>query len=106
MGLRGVISLFGSCGPSGFWDVGTFVYKKVIQHTMKGKGSHNTLDSMTDIDQRVRIAAFKWLDEQVGIHGDVLPRSLLAQGFIFNGQRVPLVAPTGIFKPRVLPQMD
>jgi putative restriction endonuclease len=58
-----------------------------------------------DIDQRVRIAAFNWLDEQVGIHGDVLPRSLLAQGFEFEGQRVPLVAPTGIFKPRVLPQM-
>ena len=60
---------------------------------------------MTDIDQRIRIAAFNWLDEQVGSHGDVLPRSILAQGFEFEGQRVPLVAPTGIFKPRVLPQM-
>jgi putative restriction endonuclease len=44
---------------------------------------------MTDIDQRVRIAAFNWLDEQVNIHGDVLPRSILAQGFEFEGQRVP-----------------
>jgi len=60
---------------------------------------------MTDIDQRVRIAAFDWLDEQVGIHGDVLPRSILAQGFVFEGQRVPLVAPQGIFKPKILPQM-
>ena len=34
---------------------------------------------MMDIDQRVRIAAFNWLDEQVSIHGDVLPRSILAQ---------------------------
>jgi hypothetical protein len=35
---------------------------------------------MTDIDQRVRIAAFNWLDEQVSAHGDVLPRSILAKG--------------------------
>jgi putative restriction endonuclease len=60
---------------------------------------------MTDIDQRVRIAAFNWLDEQVGIHGDVLPRSLLEQGFAFEGQRIPLVAPQGIFKPKILSQM-
>ena len=63
------------------------------------------MNDRTDIDQRVRIAAFNWLDEQVGIHGDVLPRSLLAKGFIFDGQRVPLVAPQGIFKPRLLSQM-
>jgi putative restriction endonuclease len=60
---------------------------------------------MTNIDQRIRIAAFNWLDEQVSIHGDVLPRSILAQGFEFEDQRVPLVAPQGIFKPRLLSQM-
>ena len=58
-----------------------------------------------DIDRKVRIAAFNWLHEQVRIHGDVLPRSVLAQGFQFENQRVPMVAPTGIFKPKVLPQM-
>ena len=63
------------------------------------------INGMTNIDQRIRIAAFNWLDEQVGIHGDVLPRSILAQGFEFEGQRVPLVAPQGIFKPKILPQM-
>lgn len=62
-------------------------------------------NGMTDIDQKVRIAAFNWLDEQVGIHGDVLPRPLLAQGFIFDEKRVSLVAPQGIFKPKILPQM-
>jgi len=36
-------------------------------------------NGMTDIDRRVRIVAFNWLDEQVGIHGDVLPRSVLAE---------------------------
>jgi hypothetical protein len=36
-------------------------------------------NGMTHINQRVRIAAFSRLDEQVGIHGDVLPRSILAE---------------------------
>ena len=62
-------------------------------------------NGMSDIDQEVRIAAFNWLDEQVSIHGDVLPRSILAEGFVFEGQRVPLVAPQGIFKPKILPQI-
>ena len=57
------------------------------------------------MDRKVRIAAFDWLDEQVNIHGDVLPRSVLSQGFEFEGQRVPLVAPQGIFKPKLLAQM-
>ena len=65
-----------------------------------GVASTLLTNGMTDIDQRVRIAAFNWLDEQVSIHGDVLPRSILAQGFEFEGQRVPLVAPQGIFKPK------
>ncbi len=54
-------------------------------------------------DMRVRIAAFEWLTEQVQRHGDVLPHKILADGFILNGDRVPLVGPQGIFKPRVLP---
>jgi putative restriction endonuclease len=36
------------------------------------------------------------------MHGDVLPRKLLEQGFAFQGQRIPLVAPQGIFKPQIL----
>jgi len=56
-------------------------------------------------DQRVRAAAFEWLAEQVRIHGDVLPRRLLAQGFMLDGVRVPLVGPQGIFKPRVIPKL-
>ena len=55
-----------------------------------------------DIDLQVRLAAFNWLTEQVNLHGDVLPRKLLEQGFEFQGQRIPLVAPQGIFKPQVL----
>src|SRR6187402_38213 len=33
------------------------------------------------------------------VHGEVLPRSLLADGFVFEGRRVPLLGPQGIFKP-------
>jgi putative restriction endonuclease len=55
-----------------------------------------------DIDLQVRIAAFNWLTERVNSLGDVLPRRLLEQGFEFQGQRIPLVAPQGIFKPQVL----
>jgi putative restriction endonuclease len=55
-----------------------------------------------DIDLQVRIAAFNWLLEQVNSHGDVLPRKLLEQGFVFQGQRIPLAAPQGIFKPQML----
>jgi len=58
-----------------------------------------------DIDRKVRIAAFNWLTEQVRVHGDVLPRSILATGFEFENHRVPLVSPQGIFKPRLLPHI-
>ena len=58
-----------------------------------------------DIDRKVRIAAFNWLAEQARIRGDVLPRSILSEGFEFGKQRVPLVAPQGIFKPKLLPQI-
>lgn len=57
-------------------------------------------------DKRVRLAAFDWLDQQIHIHGDVLPRTLLLQGFELDGQRIPLLSPAqGIFKPRVLAEI-
>lgn len=56
-------------------------------------------------DERVRLAAFQWLSKQVERYGDVLPRPLLEQGFVLNGERVPLVGPQGIFKPRVLSEL-
>ena len=33
-------------------------------------------------DARVRAAAFEWLADQVARHGDVLPRPVLAAGFV------------------------
>ncbi len=54
-------------------------------------------------DGLVRTAAFAWLTEQVTRSGaDVLPYAQLLEGFQFDGVRVPLLGPQGIFKPRVL----
>ena len=53
-------------------------------------------------DERVRAAAFDWLTRQVSIHGDVLPRDALAQGFEFHQRRVPVIGPQGIFKPALM----
>ncbi len=53
-------------------------------------------------DARVRGAAFDWLGRQISMHGDVLPRAVLARGFELDVQRVPLIGPQGIFKPRLM----
>jgi hypothetical protein len=55
--------------------------------------------SETDLDSRVRVAAFAFLAQRVEARGEVLPRGLLATGFVFEGQRIPLMGPQGIFKP-------
>jgi putative restriction endonuclease len=55
-----------------------------------------------DTDLQVRLAAFEWLAGQVNTYGDVLPRKVLEGGFEFQGTRIPLVAPQGIFKPKIL----
>ena len=53
----------------------------------------------------IRLTAFKWLEDQVRIHGDVLPRKLLEQGFEFRGQKITLVGPQGIWKPKIFEQI-
>ena len=54
------------------------------------------------LQDKIRLAAFHWLTKQTFFHGDVLPRELLAQGFEFEGRRVPFLGPQGIFKPQIL----
>lgn len=51
------------------------------------------------MDAQIRLAAFTFLDRWTSAHGDLVPRSVLASGFIFGGERVALVGPQGIFKP-------
>ena len=63
-------------------------------------------DVWADLDSRVRTRTFQFLREQTELYRDeVLPREVLAKGFEFEGQRVPLIAPQGIFKPAILPEM-
>jgi len=59
----------------------------------------------TDLDALVRQAAFDFLKRCRAAHGDALPRTVLSRGFRFQGRRVPLLGPQGIFKPAILPEL-
>lgn len=54
------------------------------------------------IDSPVRRQAFDHLAELSDRYGEVLPYHELTKGFEFEGIRVPLLGPQGIFKPRIL----
>ena len=56
---------------------------------------------MDESDLRVRLAAFAFLDERRKLSSDLFERRELQRGFVLDGERVPLQAPLGIFKPRV-----
>jgi hypothetical protein len=59
-----------------------------------------------NLDQRIRVASFAIFTEQTQRTPDgVLPRTALATGFTFDGTRVPLIGPQGIFKPAIFPEM-
>jgi len=55
-------------------------------------------------DLQVRLDAFRFLEEQQHLAGDdgALSYKVLLEGFVYQGERVPLVGPKGIFKPKVL----
>jgi putative restriction endonuclease len=54
------------------------------------------------MDDLIRNLAFTWLEEQTNVYGEVLPRSLLEAGFEYKGQRITLLGPSGIWKPKVM----
>jgi len=56
-------------------------------------------------DDAVRQRAFNFLREETALRGEVLPWAVLSKGFQFEGVRVPLLGPQGIFKPAALPEM-
>lgn len=58
-----------------------------------------------ELDLRIRLAAFHWLEHQTERFGEVLSWKLIAKGFTIDNERVPLVSQQGIFKPRVLPDL-
>lgn len=54
-----------------------------------------------DMETLIRRRAFEWLEEQQLLYGDALPRNILLEGFYFEGKRVTLIGPSGIWIPRV-----
>lgn len=67
----------------------------------RGVQAQPAMDS-SDRDVQVRLSAFAFLDEQKAVFGGDIPWSVLNDGFEFEGARVPLLGPQGIFKPKVL----
>lgn len=53
-------------------------------------------------EKLVRAAAFAWLESQVSGEDGVVDRSVLLEGFRYQGVRVTLISQQGIFKPRIL----
>ena len=51
------------------------------------------------MDELIRTAAFQWVEKQINLNGGFIPRKLLDQGFEFQGQRITLTGPQGIWKP-------
>lgn len=51
-------------------------------------------------DLNIRLAAFTWLKEQSEIYIDGIPRAKLDKGFEYNGERITLTGPRGIWKPK------
>jgi putative restriction endonuclease len=59
-----------------------------------------------DRDAVVRLRAFDFLTAQRRRVGEAsIPRAVLERGFDFEGVRVPLIGPQGIFKPAILPEV-
>ena len=50
-------------------------------------------------DFPIRTAAFEWLNETRKIYGEILEFKLLQKGFVFNGLKISLLGPPGIWKP-------
>lgn len=60
---------------------------------------------MDGIETRIRLRAFSFLEKLTLQYGLALPREVLAKGFDFEGKRVPLLGPQGIFKPAILQEV-
>lgn len=54
------------------------------------------------MDDQIRLAAFNWLEVQTSIYGDALPFDKLVKGFDFYGERITLIGPQGIWKPKLM----
>lgn len=53
-------------------------------------------------DSQIRMAAFRWLEQQIALQGDVLDYRLLQKGFLVDDAKIALVSMQGIFKPALM----
>ena len=51
-------------------------------------------------ETELRAVAFNWIREQFDLHGGAIPHSVLMQGFSLQGERVTVIGPAGIWKPK------
>jgi putative restriction endonuclease len=58
-----------------------------------------------ELDRDIRNAAFSFLTDCIARFGELIPYQVLLKGFSFHDERVPLMGPQGIFKPRILPEL-
>lgn len=54
------------------------------------------------MENAVRLAAFEWVRSLNDLYDGAVPRTILERGFDFHGQRVTIVGPAGIWKPKQL----
>lgn len=52
------------------------------------------------MEDEIRAAAFQWIKTQYEVHGGTIPRQVLESGFTFQGQRITVIGPAGIWKPK------
>ena len=54
------------------------------------------------MDSQIRLEAFSWLTEQSEFYDDLIPYTILSQGFSFQDMHITLVGPKGIWKPKMM----
>ncbi|MBN1663429.1 MAG: hypothetical protein JW943_07505 [Deltaproteobacteria bacterium] len=52
------------------------------------------------MEKEIRSAAFHWIKSQFDIYDGAVPRNVLEKGFNFKGQRITVIGPAGIWKPK------
>jgi putative restriction endonuclease len=79
---------------------GLSIVKNAAELARSPKPEYNTIqeDTMHELD--IRIAAFAWLKEHGAANGGVFPGTLLNEGFIYQGRRITLRGPAGIWFPQ------
>ncbi len=55
---------------------------------------------MASLDEQIRLAAFEWIKSESDFNDGILDRDTLRRGFTYKNERIPLVSPQGIFKPK------